>query len=404
MNVLDSSAIYHCTSCQMCAAVCPKTAISISLNKDGFYRPYIEESLCIDCGLCVKVCVKFDNRIIENSENDLNRTKLIAASVKDNDIIRKTTSGGLSDILAKQLIKEGYWVIGVAYDTKTNRAIHQSASSELSTDAFRGSKYIQSYSVNAFRELVNNCHHQKYAIIGLPCQIYAIGKYLNRIKRRENCILIDLYCHGCPSMHVWTKVSDNIRHKLNCDNFCDVNWRSKKRGWGTFVLSVNGDNGKNYVSRPLHNEFFDLFFSNQVLNESCTACKLRSTLAYTDIRLGDFWGKEYNKTFRGMSAVSIVTKSGERLFDKIKDRLYVNEKKYSTFLPYQSWSHVYKIDETLRMELLLKLQNKEFSLKQCMTLLTKRKSFRSIVMVFMKQILSYMPVQVEYKLRFFLKK
>lgn len=403
MNILDSSAIHHCTSCQMCAAVCPKTAISISLNKDGFYRPYIDENLCVNCGFCIKVCSKFDDRIVETSENDLNRTKLVAASAKNDNIVLTTTSGGISDILAKQLIKDGYVVIGVIYDSTTNRAIHQCADSEFLTNAFRGSKYIQSYSVNAFRDLVNHCRHRKYAIIGLPCQIYAIRKFLNSIRQHENCILIDLYCHGCPSMHVWTKISDNIRHKLNCYNFCDVNWRSKKRGWGTFILSVKGDNGRNYVSSPLHNEFFDLFFSNQVLNESCTECKFRSTLAYTDIRLGDFWGKEYNKTFRGMSAISIVTERGERLFDKIKDQLYVDEKKYSIFLPYQSWSHVYKIDETLRMELLLKLQNKESSLKQCMSLLDKRKSFRSIVVVLMKQILSYMPVQIEYKFRKFFK-
>ena len=40
MNINDQSAIHKCTSCQMCAAVCPQNAIVVKLNEDGFYRPY----------------------------------------------------------------------------------------------------------------------------------------------------------------------------------------------------------------------------------------------------------------------------------------------------------------------------------------------------------------------------
>lgn len=52
MHILNSSAQRNCTSCQVCAAVCPKEAITIDLNPDGFYRPLVNESKCIDCGLC----------------------------------------------------------------------------------------------------------------------------------------------------------------------------------------------------------------------------------------------------------------------------------------------------------------------------------------------------------------
>ena len=60
MNITDNSAIRDCTSCQMCAAVCPKDAITIQLNENGFYRPYLDAEKCVDCGLCVRVCYKFD--------------------------------------------------------------------------------------------------------------------------------------------------------------------------------------------------------------------------------------------------------------------------------------------------------------------------------------------------------
>ena len=94
----------------------------------------------------------------------------------------------------------------------------------------------------------------------------------------------------------------------------------------------------------MNNEFFELFFSNQILNDSCTDCQLRGTLAYTDIRLGDFWGRDYEKTFEGVSGVSLITDQAFVLFDKIKESLVLEEKEYDSFLPYQSWSHTYKID------------------------------------------------------------
>ena len=403
MNILDNSALRACTSCQMCGAVCAKNAISITLDKDGFYRPVVDESLCVDCGLCVKVCHKFEEDIRMTTDAELADTQLYAAAAKSDDLVRATTSGGVADLLAKQLIAEGYKVVGVAYDPESNRAIHQVAETAEQTDAFRGSKYIQSYCMEAFRTLVKDCKTQKYAVFGLPCQIYAISRYLERIQMRDNCMLIDLYCHGCPSMHVWTKVSEKVRNTLGCKSFDKAIWRSKHRGWGKFVLEAHGDNGKHFVSRPMNNEFFDLFFCNQVLNESCTDCKLRGTLAYTDIRLGDFWGKEYDKTFRGMSAVSLVTEKAKKLFCEIQNDLTTTQKDYSTFLPYQSWAHVYKVDEGLRKELLMRLSDPKTSIKDCVMPLYRRRSMKAKVTVCVKQVLSYLPNSIENKVRKFIK-
>ena len=52
-----------CTGCSMCGAVCPKSAITMELTVEGFYEPTINSDLCIDCGICKKVCYKFDEFI-----------------------------------------------------------------------------------------------------------------------------------------------------------------------------------------------------------------------------------------------------------------------------------------------------------------------------------------------------
>ena len=53
----------RCNGCEACQAVCPKKAISMIRDEDGFYFPSINEDLCINCGVCGKVCPA-ENKII----------------------------------------------------------------------------------------------------------------------------------------------------------------------------------------------------------------------------------------------------------------------------------------------------------------------------------------------------
>ncbi len=105
MNIDDKSPIRQCTSCQMCGAVCPVDAITIKLNDNGFYRPIIDKNKCIDCGLCVRSCYKFDHSILKS---DLANKKIVAAWAKNSEIVESTTSGGIADVLARKLIDDGY--------------------------------------------------------------------------------------------------------------------------------------------------------------------------------------------------------------------------------------------------------------------------------------------------------
>lgn len=403
MNISDNSALRSCTSCQMCGAVCPKDAITICLDVEGFYRPIIDKNKCIDCGKCVKVCYKFDSNIHISSNDQLLNTRLYACSAISQEVISATTSGGIGDLLVNSLINNGYTVIGVIYNSILNRAEDVLCSSIDEAKLFRGSKYIQSFTIEAFKIFVKNCKQTKFAVFGLPCHIYAISRYLQSIHFRDNVLLIDLFCHGCPSMLSWHKTSDSIKEKLGADSFSYVNWRSKCRGWGDFVLEVKGNNGKRFVSSPLNSVYYDLFFSNLILNSSCIDCKLRGTLEYTDIRLGDFWGHEYSKTTRGVSGVSVVTKRGAQLFSKISHLMSCEEKSINVFLPYQSWSHVYKIDKHLRKKLFDLLIDESVSLVKISSVLNSTRSRKQKIKRYVKQILFYLPLTVTIILRRYIK-
>ena len=45
-----------CCGCHACASVCARQCITMQEDNEGFLYPVVDASICIDCGLCEKVC------------------------------------------------------------------------------------------------------------------------------------------------------------------------------------------------------------------------------------------------------------------------------------------------------------------------------------------------------------
>lgn len=45
-----------CCGCSACYAICPRSAIYMVEDKEGFLYPKINEQLCVSCNLCMNVC------------------------------------------------------------------------------------------------------------------------------------------------------------------------------------------------------------------------------------------------------------------------------------------------------------------------------------------------------------
>lgn len=45
-----------CSGCSACYAVCPKNAIMMVEDKEGFLYPQIDKNKCVECGRCDEVC------------------------------------------------------------------------------------------------------------------------------------------------------------------------------------------------------------------------------------------------------------------------------------------------------------------------------------------------------------
>lgn len=47
---------YECSGCSACYCICPKGAISMIEDEEGFLYPIINETKCIKCYACIRVC------------------------------------------------------------------------------------------------------------------------------------------------------------------------------------------------------------------------------------------------------------------------------------------------------------------------------------------------------------
>lgn len=99
-----------CTGCFACANACPKDAISLSANFEGFYFPIVETNKCINCGLCDKVCPQ-----IMPQRYSTTQRAYYGWSKKD-DIRKQSSSGGIFYHLSEVVLGKGGIVYGSSFN------------------------------------------------------------------------------------------------------------------------------------------------------------------------------------------------------------------------------------------------------------------------------------------------
>lgn len=100
-----------CCGCAACVNICPKFAITMEKDEIGQYYPRINDTLCVDCGACKRVC-DFQRK----DENQFGHQVLSAygAASKNESLIKKSASGGMFAQLAEFFLEKGGVVYGAA--------------------------------------------------------------------------------------------------------------------------------------------------------------------------------------------------------------------------------------------------------------------------------------------------
>ncbi len=320
-----------CCGCSACAQACPKQCIKLSADNEGFLYPVVDTALCIDCGLCEKVCP-----VINQSESSL-PLATYAAKNTDESIRSESSSGGIFTLLAEQIISEGGVVFGAKFDADWH-VVHAYTETIEGLAAFRGSKYVQS--------TIGTCYQQaerflaegrKVLFTGTPCQIAGLKKYLR--KEYAQLLTIEVVCHGVPSPMVWNDYLEYRRTRAaSCEGvppstlptITDISFRDKSNGWRKFSVrfgfAATEQTETTCEITPFSEDpFMKGFLRNLYLRPSCYHCAARSGKSGADLSIADYWGvhKIHPKFYddRGIGLILVNTDRGAESFNGISSRL-----------------------------------------------------------------------------------
>lgn len=298
-----------CVGCRACEQVCPQNCIMIVPNSEGFLYPVLDETTCIDCGLCLKKCAQ----VVEDI-NERVPLHTYALKNKNREEIFASASGGAADVATKVILERKGLVFGVAY-TDELVARHIGISADEERYKLQSSKYVQSDMNDCYSQAKEALDSEKNVLfIGTPCQIDGLKSFLG--KDYENLITIDLICHGVPSPLFFKKYIKYMGEKMG-GNLIEYNFRSKeKRGWGTQYLAKTKTKTKTNIFAL--DKYGKHFMAGDCYRECCYQCRYANIKNRPgDITIGDFWGidKCYPKFSSplGVSSVFVNTSKGDKL-------------------------------------------------------------------------------------------
>lgn len=327
-----------CAGCSACMNICPQKAITMKNDECGNIYPHIDESKCINCGLCKRTC-SYQNDKLERSP-----IKAYAAFCKDDKILGTSSSGGVFASIASSFIGNGGVVYGCSmeYRDEILTPMHIKISNIEDLKKIQGSKYVKSEIGYIYSEIKEDLKNDKKVLFsGTPCQIAALKKYLiNSHINSEKLYCMDLVCHGTPGTSFF---QDYIKYieKKNKYRVIDLKFRDKNQyNWGLKgTITYKTKHGK-IKERPFYNKlssYYSFFLKGKVYRENCYSCKYANANRIGDITIGDYWGienqhPEYLKengglidTTKGISCVLVNSCNGEELLNDCGKRLVLLE-------------------------------------------------------------------------------
>lgn len=304
-----------CCGCSACYSVCSHHAIKFEEDQEGFFYPVFNLNLCVDCGLCEKVCP-----VIHYKTESKNGNPIIYSAINNNvEQYMQSSSGGIFILLCEYIISKGGIVCGAIYD-KDFVVKHSFAKTLDECRAFQGSKYVQSDIREIYPKIKTILKDNILVLFsGTPCQIAGLKLYLR--KNYDNLYTVDLICHGVPSPLIFKDYLNFVKGK---NIILHINMKSKSKKKGT-TIRFDFLNGK-YVSQTLKTDLWNkLYFGSFIVRPSCHNCQFTHYNRIGDITIGDSWGiNKYYPNFHADKMTSLLfvnTHKGAFLYDRISNQI-----------------------------------------------------------------------------------
>lgn len=298
-----------CTGCTACVAACPKNCLRMKQDKEGFFYPVADETACINCDRCNRVCPAQN---VRHPGPETEHSKCYAAISKNEELRRKSSSGGVFSLLAEKVLESGGTVYGAAMEPDlTVRHLRITNAEDLPW--LMGSKYVQSRMGDCFTRVRLDLEQGREVLFsGTGCQVQGLLLYLGG--PQPGLITVDVICHGVPSEAVWRAYGAFIGAQL------PVSFRDKSTGWQQYSVHLNGA-AYPYWQDP----YMRLFLSDVILRPSCYQCPAKGKHRVSDLTLADFWGIQNVDASmfddKGTSLVLVHSQAGADALARLQSQL-----------------------------------------------------------------------------------
>ena len=310
----------QCCGCGACANKCPKQAINMLPNHEGFLHPVVNAEKCVECGACERACPG-----LLVAKNEQTQPQACTVQHKDDVVRYQSTSGGAFTAIAEELIRRGGVVFGAAM-TDDLTVKHGFVSDIEGLAKFRNSKYVQSEIGDSFSVAKKFLNEGRYVCFsGTPCQINGLYKYLG--KDYDNLIAVDVVCKSVPSPLVFKKY---VEYKKNNEGaISDVVFRDKKRGFLYCTMAHYLSHEDRKAAKDIYrrgsesDEWLRMFLSGKISRRSCMTCPYQTAQRVADFTLGDIWeiGDARLDDNKGTTLVHVWTKKGTEFLNSIKQNV-----------------------------------------------------------------------------------
>lgn len=318
------ASIEACCGCSACANICPKNAIRMVADNEGFLQPAIDEKKCVNCGLCEHSCPALS--LAELPFGSTNPRVFAGWHKQDRGLC---SSGGIFSALARNVIANEGVVFGAILDDDFN-CKHVAVEQLDDLDKLRGSKYVQSSIGNTFCLAKEYLKKGRLVLFsGTPCQVAGLKAFLK--KDYANLLTVDLACHGVPSNTTFKSYLNKLqRENKSLKNATKFSFRLPD-GWGktSRILTQNGSWKTLYGVNALYMSAFD---KSALFRKSCYACQYTKIPRIGDVSLADFWGIGQagipfnHDVMKGVSLVLANTSKGVEAVKKTGKDSFVEER------------------------------------------------------------------------------
>lgn len=320
----------QCCGCAACVDRCPVHAIDMTIDLNGTRRPSVNQTKCVDCGLCVKTCPQLSPM---NDDTGKAFLKQSFVGFYNNIVAHNSASGGIFIAIADYFIKElGGIVYGAMMSFEDNelKCRHARVDDVKDLHLLQGSKYVQSKTDGIYSLVKSDLNKGKLCLFsGTSCQVAALKKIVGN---HQNLFTIDLVCHGVPKDSIFDSYIRFVENRKKC-KIVDVSFRKKgikiNGKEDTYILSFKckKENGELFdMTVPKgKSPFFRLFINRAGYRTSCYNCLYATIYKPSDITLGDFCPDEeevvnYNFSHQNhYSTIIVHTTRGLKLLEDVSN-------------------------------------------------------------------------------------